>query len=172
MNSMMLILKNKWRKFHQVQILFLFLMVFLPVCAQHPSVLIPEFKFFRLNGQPFTDRNLEMGKLSFFIFFDVTCDHCQRAIQQINQHYKECGKAAVYLISLDSQVDIKKFINDYGPALTGEKNVTLLQDRQNEFIRKFGPRKYPSLFLYSSRKKLLLYDDNEENMFRFINRVR
>jgi hypothetical protein len=60
----------------------------------------------------------------------------------------------------------------YGNNLQGKRNVTILQDSQNEFIRKFGPRKYPALFLYSARKKLMLYDDNEQNLVRFSYQIR
>jgi len=45
--------------------------------------------------------------------------------------------------------------------------VTMLQDTKNQFIIRFKPRKYPSLFLYDANKKLLDYEDNPENMFRF-----
>ena len=59
-------------------------------------------------------------------------------------------------------------MNKYRSNLNGKKNVTLLQDLKNEFIDKFKPRKYPSMFLYSAEKKLIDYEDNPETMFRFI----
>jgi hypothetical protein len=66
---------------------------------------------------------------------------------------------------------ITGFINKYIPNLTGKKNVTLLQDTKNEFIDKFKPRRYPSMFLYSAEKKLIGYEDNEESMFRFSKQI-
>jgi hypothetical protein len=47
----------------------------------------------------------------------------------------------------------------------------MLQDTKNEFIVRFKPRKYPSMFLYSADKKLLDYEDNAESMFRFTNQL-
>ena len=62
-------------------------------------------------------------------------------------------------------------MNKYGNNLKDKKNVTVLQDPQYEFMRKFRPRKFPALFLYSTDKKLLLYEDNEQNMFRFLQQI-
>lgn len=151
---------------------FLFSILSFHVNAQSPAKAIPAFKFFQLNGTAFTNQNLAPGKFLFFVFYDVTCDHCQRAIQQINQQHKELNKAAIYLISLDSKKNTTAFMEKYGFNLLKSKNVMLLQDLQNQFIERFGPRKYPSIFLYSSAGRLILYDDNQDNIPRFIKKLR
>lgn len=132
--------------------------------AQTPSKTVPNFKFFNLNNTPFTNKNLTTGKKMLFIFFDVTCDHCQKTIKTLNTRIKECKEISVYLISLDNKVQINNFLNQYGKNLTNEKNVTILQDLKNQFIPQFGPRKYPSVFLYSSENKLILYDDEDQSL--------
>lgn len=146
----------------------LILFVTINVCGQVPAKTVPSFTFKRLDKSNFSNRNLEQGKFLFFVFFDIECDHCHRSITYINQHYKEFKKTAIYLITLDSAEKIKPFMNKYGIGLKDKKNVAILQDTKNEFIQKFGPRKYPSLFLYSEKKELMLYDDNEQNLFKFI----
>ncbi|MEP7144488.1 MAG: redoxin domain-containing protein [Ferruginibacter sp.] len=150
----------------------LFIMISLNIRAQNQAQTIPAFKFFKLDKSFFTDQNLESNKLLFFCFFDITCDHCRHAIGKINDHYSEFNKTAIYLITLDNPDAIKNFMSHYGPDLPGKKNVTILQDKQNEFITKFRPVKYPSMFLYSQNKKLLLYDDNEENVFKFLKQIK
>ena len=135
--------------------------------AQGPAKKIPDFSFSRLNKNSFANKDLEQGKMLFFVFFDAGCDHCQHAIQYISQHYQEFKKTAIYLITLDSQQAITRFMAKYASNLKDKKNVTLLQDQQYEFMRKFRPRKYPSIFLYSEKKQLLMYDDNEQNLFKF-----
>jgi peroxiredoxin len=136
-----------------------------------PALTIPDFIFFKFDNSVFTNKNLAADKLLFFFFFDSDCEHCQHAMMNLNQHYQEYKKAAIYLISLDGQEKIGQFINKYGPNLNGKKNVTLLQDLKNEFIVRFKPRKYPSMFLYSAEKKLIDYQDNEESMFRFLKQL-
>jgi peroxiredoxin len=136
--------------------------------AQVPAQAVPDFTFFRLDKTRFTNKDLPAGKMLFFMFFDSDCEHCQHAVQHLSQEFKDYEKAAVYLITLDSQEKINNFLNVYGPNLKGQKNVLLLQDALNQFIVRFLPRKYPSMFLYSPCKKLIDYEDNEESMFRFV----
>jgi len=135
--------------------------------AQVPAPKVPAFTFYQMNKKAFTDKQLVKGKLLFFIFFDATCDHCKHALQQANLHSKDLNKTAVYLISMDSEKTIHAFLKDNAPDLMKSGNVLMLQDVNDEFIKKFTPRKYPSIFLYSRDKKLLLYDDNESNMTHF-----
>lgn len=151
--------------------LVLVLLITINVSAQVPAQTIPAFTFKKLNKGALSNKDLEPGKLLFFVFFDTECDHCQRSIQYIGQHYQEFNKTAIYLITLDSVAKVTPFMNKYGSNLKDKKNVTILQDTQNEFIRKFGPRKYPSFFLYSAKKELILYEDNEQNLFRFIQKI-
>ena len=150
------------------KIVFLLIWISIKSNAQIPAQTIPDFTFFRLNKTPFTNNDLEQGKKLFFIFFDSDCEHCQRAVSFIDQHYKEFKKIPVYLITLDDDKKISGFIDRFGKQLKGKKEVTILQDKQYQFINKFQPRKYPSMFLYSAEKKLIDYEDNDQSVFRFI----
>jgi peroxiredoxin len=140
--------------------------------AQTPAQTIPAFTFYKLDKTPFTNKNLTTGKEVLFIFFDVTCDHCQHTISTLSKRISECSKISIYLISLEDKTAITNFFNQYGKNLPTQKNVTILKDSKNQFITQFGPRKYPSVFLYSAQKKLRLYDDEDqylEKFFKLIN---
>jgi peroxiredoxin len=153
------------------RILIALLIISFQVAAQNPAPTVPNFTFYKFDKTPFTPKNLEQNRMLFFVFFDATCEHCQHAVETLNSHYADLKKTTLYLISLDNQETIKNFMNQYGRNLNGKKNVVLLQDVNNEFISKFGPRKYPSMFLYSQQKKLLIYNDNEETLFRFFKEI-
>jgi len=157
---------------HLFKIVFFLLVTFQNLAAQVPAAIIPDFNFFKLNGNSFSNNNLAHGKLLFFVFFDVSCEHCQHAIKDINLHYKEFNKTAVYLVSVDIKERINTFLDTYGKNLKGKTNVTVLQDLKNEFILKFKPRKYPAMFLYSTEQTLLLYDDNEQNLATFLQKIK
>ena len=137
--------------------------------SQTPAQTIPAFTFYKFDKTPFTNANVTVGKQSLFIFFDVTCDHCQHTISTLSKRINECQKISVYLISLEDKTAITNFLNQYGKNLVNKPNVTLLLDINNQFITQFSPRKYPSVFLFSSAKKLLLYDDNDEFLVKFFN---
>jgi len=137
------------------------------VSAPTPAQIVPAFEFARFDKTPFTNKDLAAGKPLFFFFFDCTCDHCQHAMTYLNQNFGAFKKSAVYLISLDNQEMINAFLHKYAPNVINQKNVTVLQDTKYQFINRFKPRKYPSLFLYDTGKKLLDYEDNPDNMFRF-----
>jgi hypothetical protein len=136
-----------------------------------PAQTVPAFEFSRFDKTLFTNKDLVTNKPLFFFFFDVGCDHCQHAMANLNANFKDYKKAAIYLISLDDQEKINNFMHTYAPNVMGQKNVTMLQDTKNEFIIRFKPRKYPSMFLYTADKKLVDYEDNAESMFRFTNHL-
>jgi peroxiredoxin len=154
---------------HFLKLIILLLCLFFAFnsSAQTPAQTIPEFTFYKLDKTPFTNKNVTNGKEALFIFFDVTCDHCQHTIGTLSKRINECQKIAIYLISLEDKTAINNFFNLYGKNLPGQKNVTILQDSKNQFITQFGPRKYPSVFLYSAQKKLLLYDDEDQYLEKF-----
>lgn len=139
--------------------------------AQRPAAIVPEFDFYKLDNRAFTKKDLAPSKMLLFIFFDATCDHCHKAIQQFNNRHTELKKTAVYLISLDTKQTIINFLNSNGKNLAAMKNVTILQDLKNEFITRFQPGKYPSMFLYSPQKKLIMYSDEEKNVPKFLQKI-
>ena len=150
-------------------ILFLLLGCF--AMAQTPAQTLPEFKLFRLDDRAFSNKDLTPGKMTFLVFFDPDCEHCQHAIKIIGQQYKSFKKPAIYLISNFSPNKINLFMNTYGLPLKAQKNVTILQDKLNLFISTFKPRKYPSMFLYSSQNKLIDYEDDPAMIDKFIKAI-
>jgi peroxiredoxin len=150
------------------QIITFTLLISFHVSAQTPALTLPDFNFYRLDKSLFMNKNLEQHKMLFFFFFDPNCDHCQHAATNLNQHFQDYKKAAVYLISVADKEKINEFINTYLPAVSNKQNVTVLQDTKNEFITKFQPIRYPAMFIYSPEMKLVDYEDNPESMFRFI----
>jgi hypothetical protein len=139
-----------------------------------PAQTIPVFDFVYVSGsavggegRTFTNKDLVPRAKSFFFFFDADCEHCQHAMANLNLTAGSYKHTAFYLVTLDDPAKATKFLQQYGSHLVGRRAVTLLHDKSMEFVNRFKPRKYPSMFLFSADGKLLDYEDNEESMFRF-----
>jgi peroxiredoxin len=154
--------------------IFLFFLLTLSVCSrgQIPAQVLPDFEFYHLDNSKFSNKDLPPRQNLLFVFFDSDCEHCQLAAKNINQQYKSFETVSIYFISLDSSDKIRQFMATYAPQLKMQKNVHVLRDRNNQFISKFKPRRYPSMFLYSAEKNLLDYEDNEESVFRIVNLIK
>ena len=162
-------MKNSFNLF--IFLLFISFNASAQILGQPPSPVIPHFQFFRLNNAPFTDNDLPKGKIMLIMFIDPDCDHCQRAINNICDQYNAFIKTDFFLISVSGIDKINQFMSTFGRKLKGRKNVTVLQDKLQQFISKFHPVRYPAMFLYSREKKLLDYEDNPESVFRLVNTI-
>ena len=152
--------------------LLLLLYVSKPVIAQTPSPVVPDFTFFKLDGTPFSSKQMVSGKPSVFSFFDVTCTHCQATMKTLSSHYNDLKNAAVYLVTLDRKDAVLTFLNNYGKPFLNKENVIVLQDVNYEFIPKFQPIKYPSVFLYDKNKKLVVYQKEEKKMLDVVKKLK
>jgi len=124
-----------------------------------PAKVIPDFTFYDLKDQPFSQNQITKNSKILFLFFDATCTHCQYETQLIGTHYKEFKNTAFYLVSMDVKPQIQKFMHTYGKQLEGKSNVTVLADVNRQFIQKFTPSQFPALYIYNKYKKLLKYWD-------------
>jgi peroxiredoxin len=129
-----------------------------------PAESIPDFTLFRADSTEFTKKDLDSEKLLFFLFFDVKCIHCKHATQIINKNYHEMINTSIYLVTLDKPEEVNSFLKQNGKKLIEQKNVHLLFDTQNQFITRFKPKKFPSIFLYNSNQKLLAYKDDPDSL--------
>jgi thiol-disulfide isomerase/thioredoxin len=126
---------------------------------------VPDFTFSRLdNGAEFKSANLVAGKKTLFVFFDTECSHCMQAITEYNSKEKMLNNINIVLITRDPKSDVQAFLKKYGPILSVKKNTTILFDKNNQFIGKFLPRKFPSMFLFDASKRLMIYSDEEKDI--------
>ncbi|WP_423149150.1 TlpA family protein disulfide reductase [Rubrolithibacter danxiaensis] len=154
-------------------ILSFLLLASFPGFSQQPSGTIPDFTFYKLDNTPFTKKQLKNnGKKIMFIFFDITCSHCQEEITDIGKHYQSFKNVEFYMVSMDEVPGIRKFMGSYGKALNGKSNVTVLRDANREFIPRFQPDRYPALFLYTSQGKLIKFFSGEKSAASILKAVK
>lgn len=136
--------------------------------AQTPAPKIPDFRFIRKSGAAFTRQQLTTGKPIFFVFFDITCEHCRMSLQYLNSHYRKLNKVALYLVTMDPGPSAEAFLASVAPQLAKQPNALLLRDTRQQFITLFQPKKFPSLFLYSTNQQLVLYSNEEKDLPVFL----
>ena len=153
------------------QLLIAFLLISGMASAQVKTM--PDFKFVRMdNGAEYSPKNLTPGKRTFFIFFDTECPHCMMAITEFNEKHKQLDNISIYLITKDPKDEVMGFLKNFGPQLIAKKNCVLLSDTQNQFIGKFLPKKYPSIFLFAANRQLLIYTDEEKEIPVVLNKIK
>lgn len=136
--------------------------------SQSPAQVVPKFTLYQLNQTSFTNENVAKNKPLFFFFFDPDCDHCQQTAINLNKQFKGFTKAAVYLVSQANDNKINAFMDKYLPIFRNGKNVTILRDKNNEFVTKFLPNRYPAMYVFDTNQKLVDYEDNPETIFRIV----
>lgn len=145
-----------------------------PAAAQEPTPAkqLPDFQFTTLNGREFTRASLHPDRLSFFLFFDSDCEHCQRAADHLRDQLNGFTGVSIYLVSLDPPEKISAFLNAHLPGVTKNPDAIVLRDIHDQFRWRFHPYHYPGMFLYSPKGQLLDYEDNDESVFRITGSIR
>ena len=149
------------------QLLIAFLLIGGMASAQVKTM--PDFKFVRMdNGAEYTPKQLTPGKRTFFIFFDTECPHCFRAITEYNKNHQTMNNVNIVIVTRDRKDIAIEFLKRVGPSLYAKKNAVAVLDVYNQFIGRFLPKKYPSMFLFGVNKQLIFYSDEESDIPTFI----
>lgn len=138
---------------------------------QTPAQEIPDFTFYKMNGQPFARKDLSKNKKIVIAFFDITCEHCQHELKAMSDHFREFKKAEFYLVSLDEVSGIQGFMEKYAPKMNAKPNVTLLRDYNKEFIIKFLPIQYPAIYVYSPSWHIIKYFGQNSKISEIVDTV-
>lgn len=129
---------------------------------------MPGFSFFTMAGKSFSDAALPSNTAILIVFVDVDCEHCQKAVSHLNDSAALFARVPLYMVSIAEPGRIKAFARQYGPRL----KAIWLQDPDARNMARFRPVRYPAMFLYSSQKRLLDYEDNVETIFRIERDIR
>jgi peroxiredoxin len=155
---------NTIRPFYGLQMIGLFLLLFtqLPnTIAQSSNKVpfdIPDFTLYRLDdNKAFTKSSLSHTDQLVLIFFDPSCRYCQEEASMIGKNLELFKNTSFYFISMQDKHLIKNFRETFGKQLKNKSNVHFLHDSRYEFMGKFNPVEYPSVFVYSPNKRLVQY---------------
>jgi thioredoxin-related protein len=137
-----------------------------------PGSLMPKAVFYKLDGKSFSTEQIGKEKKSLLMFYDATCDHCQRVAVNLSKRSKELAGINLYMISLDEAKSINYFMGTFGKPLQAMKTVTILRDKDMVFIPIFHPQQYPSLYLYGKDKRLVYFTNKEKDVSKFFDLIK
>ena len=114
--------------------------------------VIPNFSFYTLDGNEFSDKNLQK-KPSVFVYFNSECNYCQLEAKNIQERLEDFKEVQLIFISFEEKEIIQKFAKEY--QLINQENVLFLEDRKGEFSELFDVNSIPFMVIYDEDKKLL-----------------
>ncbi len=139
--------------------------LFKPLFAQAPKVL-PAFSFDEVyQSGKFNSDKLPKSGYIILNFYDPGCGHCQKMGAGIAQHLQKLKNVSIYFISMNDKPYVDGFINMHAKALRTAANIKFLFDSGTQFIEKFKPSNYPSLYIYDAKTKTLVkHLDGEDDV--------
>lgn len=156
-----------------VRLYILFIMLWMGYTASGQVQQIPDFRFIRMSGTgPFTPKDLKPGKKTLFLFFDTECPHCMQALSAWNDNHTAMDGINPVLLTMDPPATAFPFLRNFADKIVAKKHVVTAIDTERQFIARFLPRKYPSMFLFSEKGALLQYTDEEKDIPSLIRLIR
>ncbi len=113
---------------------------------------IPNFSFTTLNGEIFTQNNLQ-NKPTIFVYFNSECDYCQSEATKIQEHLQDFKHTQLVFVSYEKKEQILQFAKSY--KLDNQKNVTFLEDTKAKFATIFDVNSIPYIVVYNKNQELL-----------------
>jgi len=114
---------------------------------------IPKFSFKKLNGEAFTQKELNTTLPKLFIYFNSECEFCQGEAEQIQKNITQLQPIQIVMVSHESSEGIKNFAEKY--HLINQKNILFLEDSTLLFSELFNAKSIPFLVLYSKNNQLI-----------------
>ena len=119
---------------------------------------IPDFQYINIKKDNiFSNTDLPKKGQTLIIFYTTECIHCQIAVQHLNENFEKFKNTNVVMITTYDKEAINKFIDEYASNMKDTKNVTWLQDSEDEFLFTFNRLSFPSFYLYDKDKNLVTY---------------
>lgn len=116
---------------------------------------IPQFKFYSLSGQNFTQDSVAAGKAVIIIHFSPDCENCQDEAKELQGNISALGDVQVLMIAEADKDEVEKFFGDY--KLAALPQIKPLLDKDGAFFKAFGMVLNPLVFVYDREHKLVKF---------------
>ena len=117
-----------------------------------------------VDGQTIDMRQLPGNTILILFFAD--CDHCQREATAIKEKLTSFKKYNLYFLSSNTEEEILRFSKDY--KLNDQPNIKFGKVDGAKVFQTFGAIPTPSVYIYSSERKLIKQFNGETNVEEII----
>jgi len=114
---------------------------------------VPAFSFKTLDGNLFTNKNLDETKPKLFIYFNSDCEFCQSEAESIHKQLDNLKSVQLIFVSYEASDKIKAFAIHY--QLSNIENNIFLEDSKSDFAKLFEAKSIPFMLLYSKENQLI-----------------
>lgn len=129
----------------------LFIFINRPVSADELRIraaVLPPLRLTTLDGKPYSPAD----KLPVvLIYFNTTCDHCQRQVEVMRRERELFAGIPVVLISSQPEDDVREFA---AKADLVESKFIITHVQQEEVAERFGVLAMPQIFVYDADRNL------------------
>ena len=145
----------------------------MPPASADPAPSIPNFTFYELkSGIRFNKEDLAKGGNVTFILFDPSCSHCQREAGDLGRNYDRIKNDHIYFVSMNDPALMSTFLDTFAKPLVGKDNITVLYDRNADFINYFHiPSQYPASYVYGADGQLKEHWSGDRNIDEIIKAI-
>lgn len=116
-------------------------------------VNLPEFSLFDAKGNLITEKDIDNGKWTVFVFFNSKCHYCQEEAKQLSNLKDILNGTRFLWISSEPMESIIDFQKRY--ELYHYQNITFLHDENAHFATNCHISSTPQFLVYNPKGKLI-----------------
>jgi thioredoxin-related protein len=132
--------------------------------------IMPNFKYYQLNGLLFTPDSLAPNKQTVMIYFKKDCPYCEKQGEIISTYINDSNSVEFVFITREDSAFINYFANFH--RLSVSKQVKFVQDKERLYYKYCKASYTPSIHVYDKKRKLLLFHEgvlDDKRWFVYLN---
>lgn len=110
---------------------------------------LPALHLTEVNGKAFT---LSPGKFVVLIYFNSTCDHCQRQVSALEKAWTRFDEVSLVLMSAQAEEEISAFASSL--RFPASADLKVVRCSPAEIADSFGVLSLPQIFVYDKMGSL------------------
>ena len=113
---------------------------------------LPDFSFRLINGNSFTNIDIDKSNNVIINYFNPECEHCQYMASCYLKNAEKLKAISIVMVTTADSSSTERFVNNY--RLNTIPSIVIVRDTKLQFDKIFGQSSVPSFFIYKDKKLL------------------